>query len=618
MSSQGVIDAEDGQCPRNGSRYNAVTHGLTAKTAVLPGEDPEAFQAKVDSLKASLETRNPLEDDLAEKAALASWQVERASKAEDARLKRDILTKPAAESLRVELEAVALGQRLFFDRRGPTELYPSRDYENKQPRTSWDDVPDDPDHPARLIPQLEATLAGCRVLLKFWSELRGVLDLGLCWQSHEKLKCIRLMGRQPINAASTREVAEVFLACHAVNPRSSYAFRELRCEIHEDRFKIHKADLDRWEQAGITPADAKAGRAVLLRIVDEATARLRNLEDKHQKLAEILAGLDTRIRSFDESKSGDQLRRHLGSCNRLMLRNIEAIRKGHRDEAQGWGRTRKERERKKAQKVASTQLDERLVLNDEGNVCIAEDYEGDIEEGMARYEKALGFGAPRPRRAALEDVVPPVVPDFARWVPPAVVAEISREEERVGCGAIGDGPDEAFGQGDGEAPGSDRAGENVPLTLAAEGERVNLQNEIGEAYGAIEDGTEETCGQGDGGARDPRRTEVGGAIEDGTEETCGQGDGGARAARRTEVGGAIEDGAAATCVQADGASAATPDSKRDNKRKWDEILRRELERRAARKRTTVGGSIEESVRDTEMGFPNLGNDSGAPFSGAGT
>ena len=49
MSSQGVIDAEGLESSnRNGSRFNAVTHGLTAKTAVLPGEDPVAFQARVD------------------------------------------------------------------------------------------------------------------------------------------------------------------------------------------------------------------------------------------------------------------------------------------------------------------------------------------------------------------------------------------------------------------------------------------------------------------------------------------------------------------------------------------------------------------------------------------
>jgi hypothetical protein len=489
MSSQGVIDVEGLQTPiRNGSRFNAVKHGLTAKTAVLPGEDAAEYQARIDLYKESLETRNPLEDELAERAAQASWQLDRANGAETARLTRDILTKPAAESLRGELEAVALGQRLYFDRRGPIELYPSRDYDYQQPRTSWDDDPNDPDHPAKLIPQLEATLAGCRLLLKYWGELREVLELGMGWMSHEKLKCIRLMGRQPINAASVREVALVFLACHAIEPQFSNAFQELRCEIHEDRFKMHRRQLDRWIRAGIAPVDATAGRAVLMRIVDLATARLRTLEAEHQEVADTLGGLDTKILSFDESKSGEQIRRHEGSCNRLMLRNIEAIRKGRRDLAQGWGRTRKEREHKKEKRRAGAQLDERLVLDDEGNVCIAEDYDGDIELALARYDKALGYGTPRPRRSVANEVIPPAVPDFARWSPPRVDHEPSVDVSGAGPRAVADGREETCGQADGGVGDPRR--------------------------------TTETCGQADGGVGDPRRTNGAGrrAIEEGSEE----------------------------------------------------------------------------------------------------
>ncbi len=315
-----------------------------------------------------------------------------------------------------------------------------------------------------------------------------------------------------------REVALVFLACHAIEPEYAYAFQELRCEIHEDRFKMHKRRLDRWIRAGIAPADATAGRAVLLRIVDEASARLRMLEATHQKLADVVSELDAKILSFDESKSGDQLRRHEGSCNRLMLRNIEAIRKGRRDEAQGWGRTRKERERKTTEKRASSQIDERLVLDDEGNVCIAEDYDGDIEEGMARYDKVLGYGTPRPRRAVLDEVVPPVVPDLRGGFRRPLIPRF-REEGGVACGAIGGGAEETCGEVDGEARDSRRTDDGVPLMITDEGERANQQNEIGEAGWAIEAGREETCGQEDCGVGDGSRT-----------QTCGQVDGGAEIA----------------------------------------------------------------------------------------
>jgi hypothetical protein len=160
----------------NGSRFNAVTHGLTAKTVVLPGERAEDYQALIDETKASLETRNAFEDVLAEQAALASWQFRRAIRAETARITCDMLTRPAADALRANLDAIALGRRLFHDRRGPIELYPSRDHDFKEPRTSWTGDAGDPDEPRKLVRQLEATLAGCRWLLDRWGELRGVLD----------------------------------------------------------------------------------------------------------------------------------------------------------------------------------------------------------------------------------------------------------------------------------------------------------------------------------------------------------------------------------------------------------------------------------------------------------
>ena len=187
-----------------------------------------------------------------------------------------------------------------------------------------------------------------------------------------------------------------------------------------------------------------------------------------------------------------------------MLRNIEAIKKDRRDEARGWGKTRKERERKKEEKRSSNQLDERLVLNDEGNVCIAEDYDGDIEAAMARYDKALGYGTPRPRRAVANEVIPPVVPDFARWVPSAVEPETSRENGNVSSEAIADGAEESFGHGNGGDRESRQAEECVPLMPDAEGEQANRQNEVGEAGGAIEDRAADTRYQADGGTRDSR------------------------------------------------------------------------------------------------------------------
>ena len=48
----------------NASRYNAIKHGLTAKTPVLPGEDPAALQAVIDGFKASVSDEKHARGDL--------------------------------------------------------------------------------------------------------------------------------------------------------------------------------------------------------------------------------------------------------------------------------------------------------------------------------------------------------------------------------------------------------------------------------------------------------------------------------------------------------------------------------------------------------------------------
>ena len=171
------------------SRLNAVKHGATGKL-VLPDEDIEAFLARIAGFKESLETRNPLEEELASRAGEASWRLDRANRAEIARLTRNIETERATAAATSADAAAAIGQRLFHDRRGATSLYPSLDYAPNQPQTSWSGLADEPDEPGRLVKRLEGSLAGCRWLRLAWSALKARLDSGLGWQSPDKFMCI--------------------------------------------------------------------------------------------------------------------------------------------------------------------------------------------------------------------------------------------------------------------------------------------------------------------------------------------------------------------------------------------------------------------------------------------
>ena len=363
MTMETVIDANQAQ-PKSGSgaRFNAVTHGLTAKVAVLPNEDPEAFLAMVQDFKESLQTRTPLEEDLVQKAAEASWRMSRASRAEVARINRSMDTERLEAEYREEDEAKVLWERLFFNRQGPAELYGAKPYyRDLRPRTSVPEpgVSTDPDSPDRLVADLESTRAGCRLLLKGWADLGSLIETRQGWGSYDKFRCTRLMGKQPLKVFSVPEVTEMFLACYAIAPLYQNAYQELRCELEEDEFKYLFAVMCQKELEAITPADATAGRAVLRRIVDNATERLRTLEARHQQVADNHQRLRPDILGVEDTKTGDGIRRLQTACNRSYLQNLNAFHNGRRNSCVGVGehkgaeRTKKRRARRQLQRPPS-------------------------------------------------------------------------------------------------------------------------------------------------------------------------------------------------------------------------------------------------------------------------
>ena len=180
---------------------------LNAKTLVLPGEDAGAFQGRLDAWATDLQPRNDVEQILVERSATLSWQLERADRADAARLARIILTAPAEEALGQADQAAALGQRLFQDPRGPLPLYPHSLYNfQSRPRVSSSGLGDDPDDP-RACSSARIHRRRLPMVLDRWDELGNLLDRGLTWQSPDKLKAIRLLGRQPLDAADSEVVA---------------------------------------------------------------------------------------------------------------------------------------------------------------------------------------------------------------------------------------------------------------------------------------------------------------------------------------------------------------------------------------------------------------------------
>ncbi len=272
------------------------------------------------------------------------------------------------------------------------------------------------------------------------------------------------MGHQPIEALGSDEVAVIFLAAHLIEPESRYAFQELRCEISDEQFKQFKARVERRELQAITPPDATAARAVLLEIVDRATERLRKLEAKHQKVADQLEAMQQEILKQDRSKTGEQFHRLWGSCDRQRHRNIDAIHKIRRNEAQGWGVVRDDRARRREEKRRqeerrlAVEADPRLVLDEHGTVRYAYDYDGDVEAGLARYNAG------------------------SKWAEGQADAAIARSEdggrraEEVTRGTELDAPQIGATREGGTAGAGVELAD--PVIVAGTGEASNVQNEV--------------------------------------------------------------------------------------------------------------------------------------------
>jgi hypothetical protein len=81
------------------------------------------------------------------------------------------------------------------------------------------------------------------MLDRWWSDLRSILEEGLDWQSADKLKAIRLLGRHPIESVDDRNVLMVFVershACRRRRARKPDLCKSARAECDERTHACH-------------------------------------------------------------------------------------------------------------------------------------------------------------------------------------------------------------------------------------------------------------------------------------------------------------------------------------------------------------------------------------------
>src|SRR4051812_16375305 len=104
------------------SRLNGLVHGLRAATEVLPGEDADALEHRIDVWAVELGAATEPERCLVRNAVNASWRMDRGQAAETAALTRQI----QRVSERFDEEPAAEVERLIYRlHRDPAALAPA-------------------------------------------------------------------------------------------------------------------------------------------------------------------------------------------------------------------------------------------------------------------------------------------------------------------------------------------------------------------------------------------------------------------------------------------------------------------------------------------------------------
>ena len=183
----------------------------------------------------------------------------------------------------------------------------------------------EPLSPQRLVLRLQSTAGGCQWLLDRWAELKEILDLEWMWDAPDKLKAVRLLGRQPLDAVDDRDVLMIFAACQAIEGCPGTRISEIENELQPHERGPYYQRLSGRGINGLTPINAAAGRVALIEIIERVTGRLRRTVDDHRSRAAANAALMADALSFDDSREGERLRRFELACGRGMARSLDTL-----------------------------------------------------------------------------------------------------------------------------------------------------------------------------------------------------------------------------------------------------------------------------------------------------
>jgi hypothetical protein len=325
------------------SKYNAVTHGATARSALLPGEDVDAFEALQQMMISRFNPVNDTELTVVERIAIDVWTSDRAAQAASRRLAERLRHEPLEQSEKEADEAIKLGALLLWQPSFPLPLT-KRFQVGELTEPPCSDNAIHPQHPARLCLRLEQTVAGCDWLLDRWGDLWERVTAQIVWQSSDAFHMVRLMGKHAVNMADDLDVAGVFLASLTLlaapkggPERESFDWKHAMIKMlmtydaeqdHGDWDSVTKhcgpfaRRLAELPLGALAPKDDEHARQWLISRIKQELERIREIRAMLVEIADAdLAEAPARL-AFETGAEGDRHRRYVLSNERLLNRRF--------------------------------------------------------------------------------------------------------------------------------------------------------------------------------------------------------------------------------------------------------------------------------------------------------
>jgi hypothetical protein len=314
------------------SAMNARKHGLYSKKEVLRREDSIAFENRYMKWMASADVQDDREEFLVYLNVCQSFDFEHAQRAHVERISSLVENADDNEAQ----DVYKLGKRLFADPHGPIALYGINPFYNHKKKTSGNGEVVNPNDPALLVNELESSRAGCEWLRDQWLELRERLDPPHYWTGIDRLKAVRLLGRQPVDVLEDERVAEVYFAGSTLDSSLEGTLDDLESDIDSERLQRLELEVhSRWPDLCKTDEEAPA-REVLVDLVERNIERLDEMiaiyaENAETTLERRLARL--RLDDSAKSKSIRDYKMKSASAFHRGLEACEKYRKRRKDES---------------------------------------------------------------------------------------------------------------------------------------------------------------------------------------------------------------------------------------------------------------------------------------------